>query len=415
LLTPRRLVAAALAGLIGMSAPAAPALATPTPVAEPANPLVGDPVRDDQWYLKALDVNGAWTYANGSGVTVAVIDSGVDSTHPDLQGQVLPGLDLVDTKGDGDTDLVGHGTTVSAIIAGRGDDATGVIGIAPKAKILPVRVLDEENRYNDAIIVAKGVRWAVDHGAKVINLSLGGNGSSATLAAAIDYAFAKDVVVVACTGNTSASSDTDVWYPAREPGVIAVAGMDKDNNALWGGSITGKETVVTAPATQLVGARAGGDYWKVQGTSFASPMVAATAALIRSRWPNMPAGEVINRIIRTAKDLGQAGRDATFGFGEINPTGALTADVPAAFENPLDTSPSPGIARFGSAPVPGQAQSAPEGWNEPSEKAEAAGQAASPATAPPAPRHKAWWLAGILLLISALAATLTVRRFAHTT
>ncbi|GAA0545295.1 type VII secretion-associated serine protease mycosin [Paractinoplanes ferrugineus] len=415
MLTPRRLVAAALAGFIGLSAPAAPALATPSPVAEPVNPLVGDQVRDDQWYLKALDVTGAWTYANGTGVTVAVIDSGVDSTHPDLQGQVLPGLDLVDSKGDGDTDLVGHGTTVSAIIAGRGDDTTGVIGIAPKAKILPVRVLDEENRYNDAIIVAKGVRWAVDHGAKVINLSLGGNGSSATLAAAIDYAFAKDVVVVACTGNTSASSDTDVWYPAREPGVLAVAGMDKDNNALWGGSITGKETVVTAPATQLVGARAGGDYWKVQGTSFASPMVAATAALIRSRWPNMPAGEVINRIIRTARELGPPGRDATFGFGEVNPTGALTADVPAASDNPLDNSPSPGIARFGSAPTPGQAQSAPDGWNEPAEKPVAAGQAASPTSLAPPPQHKAWWLAALLLLISAVTAMLTVRRFAHTT
>ncbi|MEU4239071.1 type VII secretion-associated serine protease mycosin [Actinoplanes sp. NPDC026619] len=390
-------------------------MATPPPVAEPANPLVGDQVRDDQWYLKTLDVAGAWTYANGTGVTVAVIDSGVDSTHPDLQGQVLPGLDLVDPKGNGDADLVGHGTTVSAIIAGRGDDTAGIIGIAPKAKILPVRVLDEENRYSDAIIVAKGVRWAVDHGAKVINLSLGGNGSSATLAAAIDYAFAKDVVVVACTGNTSASSDTEVWYPAREPGVIAVAGMEKDANTLWSGSITGKETVVTAPATQLVGARAGGEYWKVQGTSFASPMVAGTAALIRSRWPDMPAGEVINRIIRTAKDLGPTGRDATFGFGEINPTGALTANVPAIFENPLDTTPSPGVARFGSAPVPGQAQSAPDAWGTPSERAVAAGQAAAPIAAPPAPKQRAWWLAGLLFLISAIAATLTVRRFAHTT
>ncbi|GIM95035.1 type VII secretion-associated serine protease mycosin [Paractinoplanes toevensis] len=417
MVSPRRLAAAALAGFIGLAAPAAPAFATPAPIAEPTNPLVGDQVRDDQWYLKKLDVPDAWTYANGTGVTVAVIDSGVDSTHADLVGQVLPGLDLVDTKGDGDTDLVGHGTTVSAIIAGRGDDTTGVIGIAPKAKILPVRVLDEENRYSDAIIVAKGVRWAVDHGAKVINLSLGGNGSSATLAAAIDYAFAKDVVVVACTGNTSASSDSEVWYPAREPGVLAVAGMEKDSNALWSGSITGKETVVTAPAAGLVGARAGGEYWKVQGTSFASPMVAGTAALIRSRWPDMPAGEVINRIIRTATDLGTPGRDATFGFGMVNPTGALTAEVPAVFENPLDTSPSPGIARFGSAPAPGQAQSAPDGTvtGGPPLRAADAGQAASPAATAPPTQHRAWWLAGVLFLISAIAAALTVRRFAHTT
>ncbi|MCU7722365.1 type VII secretion-associated serine protease mycosin [Actinoplanes sp. KI2] len=454
LLSAWRLASAALAGVVALVVPAAPAMADPVtadplttgplttgpltadplaagpltadplatgpltavgkPLAEPVNPLVGDEVRGDEWYLRKLNIQGAWTYSTGAGVTVGVIDSGVDATHPDLQGQVLPGLDLVDPKGDGDTDLVGHGTTVSAIIAGRGDDSSGIIGMAPKAKILPVRVLDEENRYNDAIIVAKGVRWAVDHGARVINLSLGGNGFSATLSAALDYAFAKDVVVIACTGNTSASSDTDVWYPAREPGVIAVAGMEKDSNQLWSGSITGKETVVTAPATQLVGAQSGGGYWKVQGTSFAAPMVTGTAALIRSRWPTMPAGEVINRIIRTATDRGPTGRDATYGYGEINPTGALTASVPAIFENPLDDSPSPGVARFGSAPAPGQALSAPDETSLPAQHA-AAGQAASPATIAPKPTGHAWLLAAGLLLISATAALLTVRRFTYTT
>jgi type VII secretion-associated serine protease mycosin len=401
--------------------PAAPlkastAFASPLLALPLADPLVGDSVRDEQWHLKTLNVAGAWAVANGTGVTVAVIDSGVDATHPDLQGQVLPGLDLVDSRGDGDTDLVGHGTTVSAIIAGRSDDNAGVIGIAPKAKILPVRVLDEENRYNDAIIVAKGVRWAVDHGARVINLSLGGNGGSATLAAALDYAFAKDVVVIACTGNTSASSDTEVWYPAREPGVIAVAGTERDGDALWSGSITGKETVVDAPATQLVGARPGG-YWRVQGTSFAAPMVSGTAALIRSRWPTMPAGEVINRIIRTAKDRGVPGRDATYGYGLIDPTAALTADVPAVLGNPLDTSPSPGVARFGSAPAPGQAQSAPDtSATGVAQKADGdGGRGASPTAAAPLPPHRTWWVALALFLLSAVAALLTIRRFSHTT
>jgi serine protease len=412
----RRFGALVLAALFALGVPAAPAQAAPAAVTEPT-PLAGDLVRNEQWHLKTLNVAGAWTYANGAGVTVAVIDSGVDANHPDLAGQVLPGLDLVDSKGNGDTDLVGHGTTVAAIIAGRSDDNAGVIGIAPKSRILPVRVLDQENRYSDAIIVAKGVRWAVDHGAKVINLSLGGSGSSAALAAALDYAFAKDVVVVACTGNTSASASTGVWYPAREPGVIAVAGMERDGDVLWSGSITGKETVVTAPATQLVGARPGG-YWKVQGTSFAAPMVAGTAALIRSRWPTMPAGEVINRIIKTAKDRGVPGRDPTYGFGLVDPTGALTAEVPAVFDNPLDTTPSPGIARFGSAPVPGQAQSAPDndgntlvapviGSN--------AGGGAAPTLAAPAPDRHGWWAAALLFLISAIAALLTIRRFAGTT
>nr|WP_245922819.1 type VII secretion-associated serine protease mycosin [Actinoplanes atraurantiacus] len=393
-----------------MGLPATPAHAEPAP-------LLSDSVRDDEWHLETLDVPDAWTYADGSGVTVAVIDSGVDATHPDLQGQVLPGHDFVDPQGDGDSDLVGHGTTVSAIIAGRNDDQNGVVGIAPKAKILPVRVLDEQNRYDDALIVARGVRWAVDHGARVINLSLGGNGSSAALAAALDYAFAKDVVVIACTGNTSASSGTDVWYPAREPGVLAVAGTERDGTSLWSGSITGRETVVTAPATQLVGARAGGTYWKVQGTSFAAPMVSATAALIRSRWPEMPAGEVINRIIRTAKDLGAPGRDATFGYGMVNPVAALTASLPAVLDNPLDTNPSPGVARFGSAPVPGQAQSAPDALTPLTPRADGpeSGGGAAPIIATPVSSHHNWWAAAILFVVSAVAALLTIRRFAGTT
>lgn len=159
---------------------------------------------------------------------------------------------------------------MAGLIAGRNDDKQGVVGLAPDARILPVRVLDDENRYDDALIVARGVRWAVDNGARVINLSLGGSGDSPALAAALDYAFARDVVVVACTGNVASSTTSAVWYPAREPGVIAVAGLERNSENLWSGSITGRATVLTAPATGLVGARPDG-YWRVQGTSFAAP------------------------------------------------------------------------------------------------------------------------------------------------
>ncbi|WP_229067745.1 type VII secretion-associated serine protease mycosin [Actinoplanes sp. DH11] len=414
----RRMGAVTLAGLMSVAAPVAATAAPTGPQAEPVV-VTDDSVRADQWHLQALNLNGAWTYADGAGVTVAVIDSGVDAHHPDLEGQVLPGLDLVE-DGDGERDPVGHGTTVAALIAGRSDDAAGVVGIAPKSKILPIRVLDEENRYDDALIVAKGLRWAVDHGARVVNLSLGGGGSSATLAAAIDYAFAKDVVVIACTGNASASSSSDnagVWYPAREPGVVAVAGMERDGTTLWSGSITGRETVLAAPATHLVGARGPDDYWRVQGTSFAAPMVAGVAALIRSRWPDMPAGEVVNRLIRTADDRGAPGRDNQFGFGLVNPTAALTSDVAYVTDNPLDTTPPPGVARFGSAPVPGQAQSAPQASGAPGAvtqtPASNAGGWAAPAE-PVGESHRARWLAIALFVLSALAAAFTVRRFAQT-
>ncbi|GLY97891.1 type VII secretion-associated serine protease mycosin [Actinoplanes sp. NBRC 103695] len=371
--------------------------------------LADDSVRSEQWHLRTLNVAGAWNWSMGAGVTVAVIDSGVDARHADLRGQVLTGVDLVDDKGDGETDLVGHGTTVSAIIAGK-DDGAGVVGIAPRAKILPVRVLDQENRYNDALIVAKGVRWAADHGARVINLSLGGNSSSAALAAAIDYAFAKDVVVVACTGNVGTSSSTGVWYPAREPGVISVAGTERSGDALWSGSNFGPATVVAAPATQIMGVYPSG-YKKASGTSFAAPMVSGTAALIRARWPEMPAGEVVNRIIRTARDRGAEGRDDKYGFGLVDPTGALTAEIPAVAGNPLDTSPAPGVARLGSRRVSGSAQAAPDNFpgiaRAPAEKA-GIGVAARPAGDDE--RSARWWPAAVLLLISAGAGMVIIRR-----
>ncbi|WP_373873269.1 type VII secretion-associated serine protease mycosin [Actinoplanes derwentensis] len=418
----QRLGVATLTCLIAFGVPASAASAQP--LTAPIS-LTGDSVRNDQWQLGALNLPGAWGYADGTGVTVAVIDSGVDAHHVDLEGQVLPGTDLVDKGGNGTSDPVGHGTSVSAIIAGRADDTLGVVGIAPKAKILPVRVLDEENRYDDALIVARGVRWAVDNGAKVVNLSLGGSGSSPALAAAIDYAFARDVVVVACTGNSTGTSTTQttkvgVWYPAREPGVIAVGGLQRDGEELWTGSIRGKETVVTAPATELVGARPGG-YWRVQGTSFAAPMVSATAALIRSRWPDMPAGEVVNRIIKTAQDRGAPGRDAEFGFGMIDPVGALTADVPYSAANPLDNTPPAGVARFGSAPASGQA-AAPDETVKPENDTEkvpggnVGGWAApdkQPTTESGVPVAR--WIAILLLALSAIAAAVTIRRFAATT
>ena len=325
-------------------------------------PARADWVRSDEWQLQVLGVRTAWRFADGAGVTVAVLDSGVDAGHPDLAGQVLPGADFVDGRTDGREDPVGHGTTVAALIAGRADDNAGVAGVAPAAKILPVRVLDAQNKYDDATAVARGLRWAVDHGAAIANLSLGGTGRSPELAAAIAYASAHDVVVVACTGNaTAGAARTDIWYPAREPGVVAVAGLAASRHSparttaeeLWSGSLTGPATALTAPAADLLGARPGG-YWWVQGTSFAAPLVAGTATLIRSRWPALDAANVVNRLIRTARDLGPAGRDDRFGYGEVDPVTALTAAVPPVAGNPLraaDDGASEGVTRAAEAGV----------------------------------------------------------------
>jgi type VII secretion-associated serine protease mycosin len=274
----------------------------PQPVSVVA-PIARDSVRNDQWQVDLLQGQKAWRVSTGGGVIVAVIDSGVSADHPDLAGQVLPGIDLVDEGGDGTADAVGHGTTVAGLIAGRSDDGEGVLGLAPDAKILPVRVLDAENKYNDAKVVAQGVVWAVDHGATVVNLSLGGGLPSPALAEAIDYAFARDVVVVACVGNVLPNGPTSVWHPASEPGVLAVTALTPKGD-LWRRSLSGASTVLAAPGSDLVGARPGG-YQRVQGTSFASPLVAASAALIRSHWPQMSAANVVQRLIATAKTPGK--------------------------------------------------------------------------------------------------------------
>jgi type VII secretion-associated serine protease mycosin len=402
------------ASFVGSAQPPAYAGARARPVLAP---VFADAVREDQWQLDELDAKAAWKVSTGKGVTVAVIDSGVDGTHPDLAGQVLPGLDLVQPGGgDGQNDPVGHGTTVAALIAGRDDDNRGAEGLAPRAKILPVRVLDDENRYDDALIVAKGVRWAVDNGARVINLSLGGTGDSPALAAALDYAFVRDVVVVACTGNLTATSpNTKVWYPAREPGVIAVAGLERDTDALWSGSITGSETVLTAPATNLHGARPGG-FWRVQGTSFASPLVAASAALLRARWPDMSAGDVVNRLVLTARDLGPSGRDNTFGFGLVNPVAALNGTVSEVDHNPLDDSRSPGITGFG--PAPGADPDATATGGEPDRLGIPVPHgrtqwAAQPAGAADGGSQGGAWIGGTLFVALLIGSALLVRRFNH--
>jgi len=308
----------------------------------PVAPASADTIRSKQWQLGFLRAKEAWRYSTGLGITVAVIDSGVDANHPDLRGQVLPGADFVDRSTDGRKDVVGHGTTVASLIAGKGD-SNGVMGLAYRSKILPVRVLDPQNKYDSADVVARAIRWAVDRGARVINLSLGSADVAPVLSEALQYAFDHDIVVVACDGNVSNNRGTTVWHPAREPGVIAVSGVLRSGK-FWTGSLQGPATVLAAPGADITGAHPGGDYWNVQGTSFAAPLVAAAAALVRARYPAMRSGDVVNRLIQTAWDFGPKGRDGQFGFGIVNPTRALTANIRPVRSNPLLPSAPPPAA-----------------------------------------------------------------------
>ena len=297
-----------------------------------------DTVRDYQeWYFDELRIPEAHKLSKGRGVVVAVIDSGVDASHPDLKGQVLAGRGIgpdaaVDGRRDPDTDGA-HGTGIAGIIAGAGGSEMRVLGIAPAAKILPVSLGPDD--YEDSEI-AQGIRWAVDNGADVINLSISGPGAaSRDLAAAVRYALDKDVVVVAGAGNTRIGM-REVGSPANVPGVIAVSGTGMSGQFSQQ-SVRGPEVVLAAPVEKIIAPNpySPNGYALTTGTSSSAAIVSGVVALVRSRFPDLDAANVINRLIVTAEDRGPAGRDDMYGFGVVDPVAALTESVPEVRGNPL--------------------------------------------------------------------------------
>ncbi|MGN9810996.1 S8 family serine peptidase [Micromonospora sp. BQ11] len=304
----------------------------------PAPAAAADTVRGLQWHLDALKIPQAHKITRGRGVTVAVIDGGVHAAHQDLRGQVLPGFGTgPDTVPDGRTDPDrenAHGTGMAGIIAARGGGAMRSLGIAPEARILPISLGERL----DNVELATGIRWATDHGATVVSMSLGEAGpESPAVAEAVRYAQSKDVVVVASVGNVS-KTGRDVTTPARLSGVVAVAATDK-LGARWDESATGPEVVVAAPGARIISpaspAVSPNGYGVGDGTSPAAAVVSGVVALIRSRYPDADAANVVNRLIRTARDEGTSGRDPEFGFGSVDVLAALTARVDPVEANPL--------------------------------------------------------------------------------
>lgn len=300
-----------------------------------------DYVRDQQWILNAFAVKDVWAESQGQGVTVAVVDSGVDASHPDLAGQVLEGKDFTG-GGNAQEDRLGHGTSMASIIAGHGHgegNSSGMMGLAPKAKILPLRTLQTEKDPNHDETWAAAVRYAVDKGAKVINLSFSNDGGK-TLSdgrAAIAYAQAHDVVVVSGSGNEGSIA---VDEPAALPGVVAVGAIDEKANR-WEGSNTGKGLALMAPGVKVLAADTtrSQQYSLSNGTSDATAYVSAAAALVRSKYPDLSAGQVINRLIKSATfahHKGLKAPDEEYGYGIVRPYSALTMDIPAGPKtNPL--------------------------------------------------------------------------------
>ncbi|WP_375141405.1 S8 family serine peptidase [Arthrobacter sp. STN4] len=323
-----------------------------------------DDIRNREYWLGSSGITKAWTISQGQGVKVAVIDSGIDAAHIDLKGAVVGGADMSGSGNAKGTKGVGaepeHGTLVATMLAGRGHASAsagatatksataaptagagpdGVIGVAPKAELLSVSVwLGSDNpsgKTIDAQIPA-AVRWAVDHGARVINMSLGSTSTAwpQSWDSAFAYAEAKDVVIVAAAGNRKSGSE-QVGAPATIPGVLAVGGLDKDGVASVDSSSQGISIGVAAPAEDLAGGLPGGGYARWSGTSGAAPIVSGVAALIRAKYPKMSAAQVINRIITTAKPKGNGIPNAFYGYGVLDAYAALTADVPVVQANPL--------------------------------------------------------------------------------
>jgi type VII secretion-associated serine protease mycosin len=305
--------------------------------ASSVTPGVGN-TREAEWWVQRWGLEDAWKVTEGSGVTVAVIDNGVQENIPDLVGAVLPGIDLTGAGTDGRTDLEvrSHGTGMASLIAARGVGQFGIIGVAPRAVILPV-TLGRAGKFSDpgGLGTAAGIRWAVDHGAKIINMSYGADDLECTgeLLRMVWYALDHDVILVAAAGNDGGESNRP-GVPGSCPGVVAVGAIDNQGRP-WAETQRQDYVDVAAPGVDIVVLDKRGDVNRVDGTSASAALVSGVVALLRARFPRMPARQIVTRLLSTAKDAGVPGKDDQTGYGIVRPLNALTADVPADAPNPV--------------------------------------------------------------------------------
>lgn len=321
----RRLTAAALAAALGL-----------LPAAGGAHAAEGAGIQRQQWGLKAIHATDAWKTTKGKGITVAVLDTGVDPGHPDLKGSVHGGHDFIAMGAKkGERAWARHGTAMAGIIAGHGHgrgSRLGVMGVAPEAKILPVRVLLEDSdpkqkqaRTAHPSALADGIRWATDKGADVINLSLGDDSSSAHPEpgedAAVRYAQRKGAVVVASAGNGGEEGD-HVSYPAAYPGVIAVTAIDR-RGARASFSTRRWYATVAAPGKEVLIADPDGHYYEGWGTSAASAFASGAIALVRAAHPDLGPAQIKELMSGTARRTPEGGRSDALGTGLVDPAAAI--------------------------------------------------------------------------------------------
>lgn len=277
-----------------------------------------DPGFASQWHHTKIMSASAWEMGVGStSIPIAIIDSGVDPNHPDLIAKLMPGFNFVANNSD-TSDTYGHGTAVAGSAAAASNNATGVAGVSWNSPIMPLAVLDSNNLASYSRI-ANAIIYAVDHGAKVINLSLGGPNFSSTMDNAVNYAWNNGVLVFASAANYNTSAP---YYPAACTNAVAVAATDSaDNKASF--SNYGDWITVTAPGVSILTTNNGGGYGSWSGTSFSSPITAGLAALIWSVNPQLTHQQVLDILKNTADDIGATGFDSVFGYGRINAYNAM--------------------------------------------------------------------------------------------
>ena len=290
--------AAATAHLVGsVRKPPAKKKARPRPAA-PASTLPNDPLWNESWSLTKVRAPAAWRVTKGAAeVIVAVLDTGVDLTHPDLQGSFVPGWDAVNEDAD-PTDDHGHGTLVAGVIAARSNNGIGGVGACSQCSLMPVKVIGA-NGAGTAADIAEGIVWAADHGARVLNMSFVLSGRDEGVAAALEYARAKGVVIVAAAGN---SGSADVTFPAGQPGVVSVTGTDTaDGRYEW--ASYGSWVTLAAPGCSQ-STQAGGGYADFCGTSSAAAFASGIAALARSAATAAPADQIVAALSTSAVRVG---------------------------------------------------------------------------------------------------------------